>query len=85
MGPRASLPPTTLRGRSLLLARIAWVAVAITALARVLFSIPSSFEHFRTVCTAPSQVCSERAIEQPTPRACERYGRSACRYAPMRS
>src|SRR5215207_1853164 len=58
---------TTLRGRWLLLARVAWVVVAITALAIVLFSVPSSFEHYRTVCTAASEVCSERAVAQPTP------------------
>jgi hypothetical protein len=57
----------TLRGRWLLPARVAWVAVAITVLAIVLFSIPSSFEHYRTVCTAASEVCSERAVGQTTP------------------
>src|SRR5215218_7549824 len=58
---------TTLRGRWLLLARVAWVVVAITALAIVLFSVPSSFEHYRSVCSAASEVCSERAVGQPTP------------------
>jgi hypothetical protein len=43
------------------------VAVAITVLAIVLFSVPSSFEHYRTVCTAASEVCSEQAVAQPTP------------------
>jgi hypothetical protein len=60
-------PGATLRGRWLLLARMAWVAVTITALAIVLFSVPSSFEHYRSVCTAASEVCSERAAGQPTP------------------
>jgi hypothetical protein len=46
---------------------MAWVAVTITALAIVLFSVPSSFEHYRSVCTAASEVCSERAAGQPTP------------------
>ncbi len=41
--------------------------MAITVLAIILFSIPSSFEHYRTVCTAASEVCSERAVRQPTP------------------
>ena len=67
MSRRASPPLTTLGGRWLLLARLAWVAVAITALAIVLFSVPSSFEHYRSVCTAASEVCSERTVEQPTP------------------
>jgi hypothetical protein len=55
-----------LNARWLLLARAAWIAVAITVLAIVLFSVPSSFEHYRTVCTAASEVCSERAVGQPT-------------------
>jgi hypothetical protein len=42
------------------------VAVAITALAIVLFSVPSSFEHFRSMCSAASEVCSQRAVGQPT-------------------
>jgi hypothetical protein len=37
------------------------------ALAIVVFSVPSSFEHYRSVCTAASEVCSERAVDQPTP------------------
>ena len=67
MSPRASPPATTLRGRWPLLARLMWVAVAITALAIVLVSVPSSFEHYRSVCTAASEVCSEQAAGQPTP------------------
>ena len=66
MNPRAPQSATTLRGGWLLLARTAWVVVAITALAIVLFSIPSSFEQYRTVCTATSEVCSERAVMQVT-------------------
>jgi hypothetical protein len=60
------------------------VAVAITVLAIVLFSIPSSFEHFRSVCTAASEVCSERAVGQPTPegvRALREMGLSVGSYA----
>jgi hypothetical protein len=67
MSTPTSPPAITLRRRWLLPARVAWVAVAITVLAIVLFSIPSSFEHYRTVCTAASEVCSERAVGQPTP------------------
>ena len=85
MNPRASPPATSsLRGRWLLLARIAWVAVAITALAIVLFSVPSSIEHYQSVCTAAPEVCSERAIEQPTPegvRALREVGLSVRSYA----
>jgi hypothetical protein len=67
MSTRTSPPAITLRGRWLLPARVAWVAVAITVLAIILFSVPSSFEHYRSVCTAASEVCSERAVAQPTP------------------
>jgi hypothetical protein len=80
----ASPPPSSLRGRSLLLARVAWVTVAIAALAIVAFSVPSSFEHFRSVCTAASKVCSERAVDQPTPegvRALRGVGLSVRSYA----
>ena len=63
---------------------MAWVAVAITVLAIVLFSVPSSFEHYRSVCTAASEVCSERAVGQLTPegvRALREMGLSVGSYA----
>src|SRR5215216_3256464 len=85
MSPRASLPPTTLRGHWLLFARVAWVAVAITAPAIVVFSVPSSFEHYSSVCTAASEVCSEeKTVDQPTPegvRALQDAGLSVRTYA----
>ncbi len=84
MRPHASPLATTRRGRWLLFARVAWVAVAITAFAIVLFSIPSSFEHYRSVCTAASEVCSEQAVGQPTPegvRALQDVGLSVRSYA----
>ena len=43
---------TGLRGRRLLFARVAWVVVAVTSLAIILFSVPSSFEYYRGVCNA---------------------------------
>ena len=68
MSSKVSPPPTTLHGRWLFLARTAWVMLAITALAIVVFSVPSSFEHYSSVCTATSEVCSERAeVDRPTP------------------
>jgi hypothetical protein len=68
MSTRGSRSATSsLRGRWLLLARMAWVALAITALTIVLFSVPSSFEHYGSVCTAAYEVCSERVVWQPTP------------------
>jgi hypothetical protein len=85
MSAHASPPATSsLRGRWLLLGRMVWVAVAITALAIILFSIPSSFEYYRSVCSAASEVCSERAVGQPTPegvRALRDMGLSVRSYA----
>jgi hypothetical protein len=63
---------------------VAWVAVAVTALAIVLFSVPSSYEYFSGVCTAASEVCSERAVGRPTPegvRALQDAGLSLSTYA----
>jgi hypothetical protein len=84
MTQRASPPPTALRGRSLFLARVAWVVVAGTALAIVVFSVPSSYEYYSSVCTATSRVCSERAVGQATPegvRALRDVGLSVRSYA----
>jgi hypothetical protein len=58
--------------------------VAATALAIVLFSVPSSFEHYRSVCSAASEACSQRAPAQPTPegvRHLREAGLSAGSYA----
>jgi hypothetical protein len=84
MSARAVPPPAPLRGRQLLVARVAWVVVAVAALAIVLFSFPSSLEHFRSVCTVASEVCSERAVGRPTPegaRALQDAGLSLSTYA----
>jgi hypothetical protein len=67
MSSHASPPSTALRGSWLFLARVAWVVVAITALVIIVFSVPSSFEYYSSVCTAASEICSERAVDQPTP------------------
>ena len=61
MSLHASPTPSTLRGSWLFLARVAWVVVAITALAIIVFSVPSSFEHYSSVCTATSEVWTVRA------------------------
>src|SRR5215217_1902988 len=77
-------PGATLRSRWLLPARVAWVVMAITVLAIILFSIPSSFEYYRGVCVASSGVCSERAVDQVTPegvRALRDAGLSVRSYA----
>lgn len=58
--------------------------MAATALAIVLFSVPSSFEHYRSVCAAASEACSQRAPAQPTTegvRALREVGLSANSYA----
>jgi hypothetical protein len=84
MSARVVPPPAPLRGRWLLVARVAWVVMAVAALAIVLFSFPSSLEHFRSVCTLASEVCSERAAGQPTPegaRALQDAGLSLSAYA----
>ena len=84
MSTSAVPPLTPLRGRRLLIARVAWVVVAVAALAIVLFGFPSSLEYIRSVCTAASEVCSERAEGQPTPegvRALQDAGLSLSTYA----
>ncbi len=58
--------------------------MAATALAIVLFSVPSSFEHYRSVCAAASEACAQRAAAQPTPegvRALREAGLSVGSYA----
>jgi hypothetical protein len=75
MSTRTSPPAITLRERWLLPARVAWVVLAITVLAIILFSIPSSFEHYQSVCTAASEVCSsERTVHQATPEGVRALG-----------
>ena len=84
MSPRADAPLPGLRGGRLLVARVAWVAVAVAVLAIVVFSVPGSFEHFRSVCTAAFETCSKRAVDQPTPegvRALQDVGLSVGTYA----
>jgi hypothetical protein len=62
MSTRAPSYPATMHGRSLFLARVAWVVVAGTALAIVVFSIPSSYEYYSSVCTTASEMCYEWAV-----------------------
>ena len=51
MSPRASTPATALRGRWLVLARGAWVAVALLTLGVFVSGIPSEFARLRTPCS----------------------------------
>ena len=87
MSPRAAPSATGLHGRWLLLARVAWVAAAIAALAIVVFSAPITFEQYRTVCTAAAEICStQRAVEQLTPegvQALRQVGLSLRSYAAL--
>jgi hypothetical protein len=51
MSTRASTPATTLRGRWLVLARGAWVAVALFTVGVFVSGIPSEFARLRTPCS----------------------------------
>jgi hypothetical protein len=51
MSTRASTPATTLRGRWLVLARGAWVAVALLTMGVFVSGIPSEFARLRTPCS----------------------------------
>jgi hypothetical protein len=52
-------PRPDLGGLPLLAARVAWILVALVALALVLFSIPVLFEEFSTLCTGAAGACLE--------------------------
>lgn len=57
-----------------------------TALAIVLFNVRSSFEHYRSVCSAASEACSQRVPAQPTTeglRQLREAGLSAGTYADL--
>jgi hypothetical protein len=64
MSARGAASVIRLRGRRLLFARVAWVVIAVTALAIIVFSVPSSFQYYRGACTAASGVCSERVTPE---------------------
>jgi hypothetical protein len=51
MSPRASTPATTPHGRWLILARVAWVTVALLTVAVFVLSIPSEFARLQSPCT----------------------------------
>jgi hypothetical protein len=53
-------PRPYLRGLLLLAAQVAWVLVALVALAIVLFSIPALLEQFTTLCKGAAGACLER-------------------------
>jgi hypothetical protein len=51
MSPRASTPATTLPGRWLLIARVAWVAVAVLTAGVFVAGIPGEFARLQAPCT----------------------------------
>jgi hypothetical protein len=51
MSRRASTPATTLHGRWLLIARVAWVVVALLYVGVFISGIPSEFARLQTPCT----------------------------------
>jgi hypothetical protein len=55
-------PSATLRGRWLLLARVAWLAVALLAVGLFAAGIPPHFAELQTACTRGADVCSERGL-----------------------
>jgi hypothetical protein len=64
-------PLPDLRGLPLLAARVAWLVVALVALALVLFSIPDLLEEFSTLCKGAAGVCLEG--NQLTPKYAESF------------
>jgi len=89
-GPFARAPATVtpdkdlaanqrLRGRSLTLARIAWIAVAALTLSLFIVGIPAEFAQYHTAC-APTE-CANRQLSQEDFRALQGFGLSLGTYA----
>lgn len=80
--PPAALPATVsyaLRGRSLFLARAAWVVVALLSLVLFVVSIPGRFEVLRSACTGVA--CESGALSPENIRMLEELGLSSGFYA----
>ena len=56
---RSDAPSNLLRGRRLLLARVAWIVVAGTVLGLDAASIPYAYARYKAVCTRGAQVCRD--------------------------
>jgi signal transduction histidine kinase len=67
-----------LRGRSLTLARIAWIVVAALTLSLFIVGIPSEFAQYHTAC-APAE-CANRQLSQEDLRALQGFGLSLGTY-----
>jgi hypothetical protein len=79
MRSRPSQPSPTLSGRWLLLARLAWVALATTVLGLNVVGLPYSYAKYKSVCTSAACAHSEE-IARLTPegmRALRDFGLSA--------
>ena len=68
-----------LRGRSLILARLAWVVVAVSAVGLFLAGIPAEFAQFNSVC--PPDGCANRQLSGESARGLEGLGLSLGSYA----
>ena len=62
---RSDAPSNLLRGRRLLLARVAWIVVAVTVLGLDAASIPYAYARYKAVCTRGAQVCRDEGILTP--------------------
>ena len=71
--------PSSLRGRWLFLARVAWVAVALLSLGLFIVSVPGRFEELRSACDGA--VCANGSLSLQSARALETLGFSVNSYA----
>ena len=62
MNTRASPPATTLRGRWLIVAQLAWVAVAVLTAGVFVAGIPSEFARLQAPCTGALS-CAAKTLE----------------------
>jgi hypothetical protein len=64
-GTADSHQPSTLRGRSLLLARAGWIAVAAVCLGLFVAGIPPYFADLKTACVRGFELCAENRLLTP--------------------
>jgi hypothetical protein len=79
MGARTSPPSTTLRGRWLLLARVAWIVVATLAVGLFIIGIPAEFALLHVPC--PTVTCSTGQLSPSGLHALEGLGLSLDSFA----
>jgi len=79
---RRDAPSNLLRGRRLLLARVAWIFVAVTVLALDAASIPYAYARYKDVCTRGVEFCRDEGLLSPEGvRALQEIGLSRGFYA----